>query len=98
MLEASQRPPSRAPWIALLVVSTLGGAGLVYYWLRHRQPAPPPPVAAPAPAPAAPASPPPPAPAPAGGPERIRAVLDPVSGNASLRRWIADADVVRRWA
>jgi hypothetical protein len=88
-------PPSRTPWI-LLAVAVLAAAGAAVLWYLQRPPAGP--VAAPAPPPveAPPAA--PPGPAPAVDAARVRSLLESVSPDARFRRWLPEADLVRRWA
>jgi len=96
------RPPmSRTDWALVALAIALVGAG-AWFWLRRAPPPPPPPepvAAAPsppaAPTPAPPAAEPPPAAVPA---DRRKALLEAVSPGALLRRWLADGDVLERWA
>lgn len=96
MPRSGLRRPSRAPWIALAVVVLAAGAG-VFLWLRQRSAAPavPLPEAASAPAPGQEA---PSGPAPKVDPARVQSLLESVSKNPLLRRWLVEGDVLRRSA
>jgi hypothetical protein len=94
-------PPPRASsgsdlLLVLLALAVLVAGGA--WWWFHRAPevpSPAPIIATPvAPAPAAP----PPAPGPVVSPERERELLEAVSVSAAYRKWLAQGDVVQRWA
>jgi hypothetical protein len=92
------RPLRRSDWgLVALALVVLGAAG--YFLLRpggEPPQAPAPPAAAPAPAPTA--APEPTGPAPTADDRSVRALLEPVSPDPSFRRWLAQGDLVRRWA
>jgi hypothetical protein len=100
--ELGARRPPRAPFgggdwlmVALAVVVVVGGAA---WWWTHREapPAVAPALVAPAPPAAAPAA--APVPAPAMGGDRQRELLEGISVNASWRKWLAEGEVLERWA
>lgn len=85
---------SRVP-LVVLALAVIGAAG--YFFLRRESQAPQPPTAAapaPAPEPAAPQA----SDTPPIDPAKVPSLLESLSANAAYRRWIADGDVVRRWA
>lgn len=94
--------PSRLP-LVLLALLVLAAAGYGFYRWKHRaapagaptatQAAAPAGEAAPAPASASAA-----APAPAPDAATTRSLLESLSPLDAFRRWVADADAVRRWA
>lgn len=94
-------PPSRAPWVVLmLAVLAAAGAAVVWYARRQARPAaapPPSPPAASAPSAEAPQAEAPPGPAPQAGAGRVRSLLEPASPDPRFRRWLFEGDLVRRW-
>jgi len=98
-LEPEPRPPPRrASWIAVVLVAAAAAAIAVLYFVYRRTPGPAagpvPQAAAPAAAPAAAA----PGPPPALDAARIRTLLEAISSDPRYRAWLAEGDVVRRWA
>ncbi len=93
-------PPPRprfggGDWLMVLVaLAVLGGGGA--WWWFHREAVPPPPsMAAPAPVVPAPAAVEPVKPVTA---DRLRDLLEAVSVSAVFRSWLAQGDVIERWA
>jgi hypothetical protein len=97
--DLDRRPPGPrfggSDWLLVLVaVAALAGGGA--WWWFHREAGPPTvsPMAAPAPV----------APAPAADPikpvgaDRVRELLEGMSVSAVFRSWLAQGDVVERWA
>jgi hypothetical protein len=90
----AMRPPSRAPWVILVLLGVAVVVGGVW-WLRTRQS-----PFAEGPTPRTPAA--PSTPAAATGPSvdepGQRALLEAVSDAPAWRRLVAEGDLVRRWA
>jgi hypothetical protein len=90
----SIRPPSKAPWVILIVAVVAAGGGAVY-WFLGRGPSP-------APAAVSPLSATPGAPAPATGPlvdeGKQRSLVESISANPMIRRLLGEGDLMRRWA
>ncbi len=90
----SIRPPSRAPWIVLILAVVAAGGGTLY-WFLGRAPSPTPAAVSP---PSAATG----APAPATGPlldeGKQRSLVESISANPLIRRLLGEGDLVRRWA
>jgi hypothetical protein len=83
-------------WLMVVVAVVVVGGGAAWWWF-HREAGPPPaPLVAPAPAPAEPAT--------ASGAaqpvaaDRLRELLEAISVSATYRGWLAQGDVIERWA
>jgi hypothetical protein len=101
-LEKNPTPPRARPrfgggdWLMVVVAVAVVGGGATWWWL-HREAGPPPPMVTPAPAAPAPA----PGTAEAARPvpaDRLRELLEAISVSAAFRGWLAQGDVVERWA
>jgi len=97
-LEPEFRPPSRRnSWIALALVALAAAAGVGLFLLYRKTPpspaAPAREAAAPSPLAREAAAPPPVLDA-----ARIRTLLEAISPDPMFRAWLADGDVIRRWA
>jgi Protein of unknown function (DUF3014) len=90
-----RRPRFRGgDWLMVLVALAVVGGGGAWWWF-HRESGPPPPMATPVPAVPAPALVEPAKPVTA---DRLRDLLEAVSVSAVFRSWLAQGDVIERWA
>jgi Protein of unknown function (DUF3014) len=91
-------PPPRfggGDWLMVLVALAVLGGGGAWWWFHREAGPPPPPMAAPAPVAPAPAVVEPVKPVTA---DRLRDLLEAVSVSAVFRSWLAQGDVIERWA
>ena len=88
------RPPSKAPWVILVLLGVAAVVGGVW-WLRTRQS---PFAEGPSPRPSATPSAPSAATGPAVDEAGQRTLLEAVSAHAAWRRLLAEGELVRRWA
>lgn len=95
---AGIRPPSKAPWIVLILVALVGG-GFLVRWIEQRRQSQPEPPAPASPAAPAPASPPSASAEPARpvNPATVHSLMETLSSDKLFRSWLAEGDLVRRW-
>jgi hypothetical protein len=105
------RPPSQLQegrsfgaleWTMLVLAAVIAGGGLAFWFLRPAPVPPAPPLLAPPEAAAPPVAPAPTGPAPAPAPvapgDATLALLEAISASKDYRSWLAQGDVLNRWA
>jgi hypothetical protein len=97
--DARRRPLGRSERALVVLALVVIGAGGLWLWRGRDAPAPAPPPSAEAPAPSGePAAPPSTDAAPPVAPADARALLEAVSPDPRLRRWVTASDLAERWA